>query len=267
MPLPPALQNKNVQIGVIAVAGLVALGFLFSQFLGGNSQPPPEAYMGTNAGPPGGPPMGPGGTNEYGSGSGGYPGPGVSGYGSSMATGGAPLAGAGAKTVAKKAGPRPPSRQDPFKMPTDLAAPPPPIDAMLPPSNDYVNNRAEAAARPTPDQYIREVPDPPMRMAGALWGNRVYGVLEINGQNPQVVNPGDKIGIYRVERVERDRIVLSRPSKHGRRTVDALLAGNPSLAGQYPTGDSGIPGGPSGYGGPPGAGSSGGGSSGMRSGG
>jgi hypothetical protein len=168
--------------------------------------------------------------------------------------------------VVKKAGPRPPARHDPFKMPSDLVPEPPPIEASLPPSDDYVNNRMEEATRPTPDQYIREVPDPPMRMAGALWGNRVYGVLEINNDT-QVVTPGDKIGIYRVERVERDRIVLSRPSKRGRRTVDALLAGNPSLAGQFPTGDSGIPGGPTGYGGPPGAGSSGGGSGGPRGGG
>ena len=30
MSLPPALQNKNVQIGIIAVAILVALGFLMT---------------------------------------------------------------------------------------------------------------------------------------------------------------------------------------------------------------------------------------------
>src|SRR5437660_9263868 len=115
--------------------------------------------------------------------------------------------------------------------------------------------------RPTADQLVRDTPDPPMRMAGALFGNRVYGVLEINNTQ-QVVNPGDKVGIYRVERVERDKIVMSRPGRKGRRTVEAALAGNPSLAGQYPTGDSGIPGGPTGYGGPPagGGGSAGGGS-------
>jgi hypothetical protein len=89
-------------------------------------------------------------------------------------------------------------------------------------------------------------------MAGALFGNRVYGVLEINGQS-QVVNPGDRVGIYRVERVEREKIVLSRPGRQGRRRVEALLTGNPALAGQIPTGDPTLPGAPGAYGGPPGA--------------
>jgi hypothetical protein len=117
----------------------------------------------------------------------------------------------------------------------------------LPPMDLYVQNRQEELSRPTPEQFIRDVPDPPMRMAGALWGNRIYGVLEINGQT-QVVNPGDKIGIYRVERIERDRIILSRPGRKGRRQVEAQLTGNAALENQYPTGDTGVPGGPAGYG-------------------
>jgi hypothetical protein len=275
MSLPPAFQNKNVQIGIIAVGALIALGFLFFQIMGSNQQPDASAYMGpgTPYGGPGGPPGGypgpggssgyPGAMGEYGSG---YPGaPGVSGYGTGVAAGGAPLAGAGGKQPMKKAGPRPPARHDPFKTPTDLIPAPQPIADTLPPSNDYVEARAEEIAKPNPEQFIRDVPDPPMRMAGALWGNRVYGVLEMNG-NPYVVTPGDKVGtIYRVERVERDKIVLSRPGRKGRRSVEALLAGNPSLAAQYPTGDSGIPGGPTGYGGP--AGGPTGGSTGGRSGG
>jgi hypothetical protein len=268
MALPPALQNKNVQIGIIAVGLLIALGFVFFQLMG-SSQPPQDASaygppgMYTGA-PGGGPPGGPPGMYSGAPGGSGYPG--VSGYGTDVAAGGAPLAGAGAKTAVKKAGPRPPARHDPFKTPSELIPEPPRMADILPPSQDYLNNRAEEIARPNPEQFIRDVPDPPMRMAGALWGNRVYGVLEINGQT-QVVNPGDKVGIYRVERVERDKIVLSRPGRRGRRTVEALLAGNPSLAGQYPTGDSGIPGGPTGYGGPPGGGSGGPMGSGGRSGG
>jgi hypothetical protein len=195
-------------------------------------------------------------------GPGGYPGSVAGGYGSDVGAGGAPLTGAGGKTPVKKAGPRPPSRRDPFKAPADQIVEPPPISASLPASNDiYLDSRYKRISTPTPDQFVRDTPDPPMRMAGALFGNRVYGVLEINGST-QVVNPGDKVGIYRVERVERDKIVLSRPGPKGRRTVDAPLARNPSLAGQYPTGDSGIPGGPMGYGGSgPGPGGSSGGSS------
>jgi hypothetical protein len=177
-----------------------------------------------------------------------------------MGTGGAPLTGAGGKATTKKAGPRPPSRHDPFKMPADQIPEPVPISAQLPPNQLYIDNRIKEISQPTPDQFIRDTPDPPMRMAGALWGNRVYGVLEINGQT-LVVHPGDRggpLGIYRVERVERDKILLSRPSRKGRRVVEALLAGNPGLAAQYPTGDANIPGGPMGYGGSPGGGSGGG---------
>jgi hypothetical protein len=266
MSLPPALQNKNVQIGVIAVAILVALGFLMTQILGGGGAAPPEA-MGSYGTPYGGPPGMPGGPP------GAYPGPpgaggtSVSAYGSDTYGTGSPLAGAaGTASTAKKAGPRPPARKDPFKTPTELMPPPVPIAEQLPAVNNlYVDYRTKELQQPTLEQFVRDTPDPPMRMAGALWGNRVYGVLEINGQT-QVVNPGDKVGIYRVERVERDRIVMSRPGRRGRRRVEALLAGNPSLAGQYPTGDAGVPGGPGGYGGPPG-GPPGGGSTGGRTGG
>jgi len=264
MSLPPALQNKNVQIGIIVLALLLVLVIVFTQILGSNSQPPSEAYMGPGGpggGPPGYPGM-PGGSMGYPGmpgGSAGYPGgppggmgyPGVAGYGTDMASGGAPLNGAGGQQPAKKAGPRPPARHDPFKTPAELIPEPTPIAESLPTSTDYLALREEEITKPNPEQLMREVPDPPMRMAGALWGNRVYGVLEINGKT-ELVHPGTEVGIYRVERVDRDRIVLSRPSRHGRRTVDALLAGNPSLAAQYPTGDSGIPGGPTGYGGPAG---------------
>ena len=276
MSLPPALQNKNVQIGVIAVAILIALIFLFTQLMGGNSSTPPEAYLSTGGpmgpggsmapgGPPGGPPgppgMGPGGSG-YPSGTGAPGGSVAGGYGTDTASGGPPLT-AGGKVVTKKAGPRPPARVDPFKAPVDQTVEPRPISEFLPANNNlYYDSRVREINTPTADQFVRDTPDPPMRMAGALFGNRVYGVLEINNTQ-QVVKPGDRIGtIYRVERVERDKIVLSRPGRKGRRLVEAPLAGNPALANQFPTGDFGIPGGPSGYGGPPagGGGSSGGGS-------
>jgi hypothetical protein len=273
MALPPALQNKNVQIGIIALAILVALGFLMKQILGGG-EPPPDAMLGTSAGAsPYGPPGGPGGPGGYPGppgAPGGYPGPpgapggypggpSISGYGSDSAAGTDALTGAaGTAATAKKAGPKPPTRKDPFQTPVDQRPEPVSVAAQLPTTNNlYVDYRQERIMAPTVEQLVRDVPDPPMRMAGALFGNRVYGVLEINGQT-QVVNPGDKVGIYRVERVERDKIVLSRPGPQGRRRVEAQLAGNPALAGQYPTGDPGVPGGPAGYG-PPGGGAPGGG--------
>jgi hypothetical protein len=266
MSLPPALQNKNVQILIIALAILVALGFLLFQILGSGGGAPPEAYLGTAAGP-GGYPGPPGYGTGYPGPPGGYPGstgygppggPGVSGYGTDMAAGGAPVTGAGGTaTPAKKAGPRPPSRTDPFKTPADRMPEEVPLAMQLPATNNlYIEERARQLVEPSTEQFVREVPDPPMRMAGALWGNRVYGVLEINGQS-QVVNPGDRVGIYRVERVERDRIVLSRPGRTGRRTVEAPLVGNPALQQQFPVPDPTAPGGAPGYpggipGGPPG---------------
>jgi hypothetical protein len=280
MSLPPALQNKNVQIAIIAVGILVGLGLLMYQILGsgGASGPPPEMGMGPGGysppgypgGPPGGMPMGPGGPMGYPGSTGGYPGgpggTGIAGYGTDT-SGGAAVAGlGGTQTPVKKAGPRPPSRKDPFKAPNELVPPPVPIAERLPTTPPlYVQNRLEEINTPTPEQFIRDVPDPPMRMAGALFGNRVYGVLEINGQT-QVVNPGDKVGIYRVERVERDKIILSRPSRRGRKRVEAQLTGNPALANQYPTGDTGVPGGPAGYGGAPGYGPPGGGGGGRTGG-
>ena len=187
----------------------------------------------------------------------------VSAYGSDSYGAGSPLAGApGTATTAKKAGPRPPARKDPFKTPAKLMPAPVPIAERLPAVNNlYVDYRTKELQEPTPEQFVRDTPDPPMRMAGALWGQPC---LRSSGdQRPDAGgNPGDKVGIYRVERVERDRIVMSRPGRRGRRRVEALLAGNPSLAGQYPTGDAGVPGGPSGYGGPsggpPGGGTTGG---------
>jgi hypothetical protein len=260
MSLPPAFQNKNVQIGIIAVGILVAIGFLMKSILGGDSGPPDSsAYGGTGAmmpggGPPGGPGMMPGGYAPPGMpGSPGYGGYGTdTGGGTAVTTAAAPL---------KKAGPKPPTRKDPFKSPDELVPPPVPISEALPATPPlYVEERVREISTPTADQFVRDTPDPPMRMAGALWGNRVYGVLEINGST-QVVNPGDKVGIYRVERVERDRIVMSRPGRKGRRQVEAQLSGNPALANQYPAGDQGVPGGPGGYpgpGGPPGGGATGG---------
>src|SRR5258708_3165728 len=121
MSLPPALQNKNVQIGIIAGAVLVALVVVFTQLIGGGS-PEPTYSAGTSLGPggmggppggagmPAGPPGGPGGSMAYGppGGSGmpggtGMPGGSVAGgTGMDTAGGGAPLTGPGAKTTPKK---------------------------------------------------------------------------------------------------------------------------------------------------------------------
>ena len=93
-----------------------------------------------------------------------------------------------------------------------------------------------------------------MRMAGVLWGPRVYGLLEVNGQVDSYT-PGDTVAtIYRVEQIERDKIVLSKRLSDGKRKrVEVPLAGSPAAQGQYDTTAGGYPGAPGGPGGYPGA--------------
>lgn len=72
-----------------------------------------------------------------------------------------------------------------------------------------------------------EPPQPPRRMAGILFNERVYAILERNGQggpSTMVVKPGDITDDgMRVERIEPNRIVLvSTNGKH--RRVDVKMA-------------------------------------------
>src|SRR5438876_1026531 len=143
MSLPPALQNQKVQIGVIVVGLVIGLGFLLFQIIGSN-QPPPEAPVGMGYGPPGmpgmmppggsmGPGMMPGGPAGPG-GPGMAPGaPGVGGYGADVATAGGATTAKTEPKNAKKAGPRPQARKDPFKTPTDQLPEPVPMAERLPP--------------------------------------------------------------------------------------------------------------------------------------
>ena len=100
------------------------------------------------------------------------------------------------------------------------------------------------------------------RMAGLVVGKNAYAILEVDGQTA-VVKPGDILpDLSRVERIERDRILLRR----GNRPIFVPLSANPNAVtggggtgytsptgasgyrpgGGYPTG-SGYPTGASGY--------------------
>lgn len=191
--------------------------------------------------------------------------PGYGGYGDANAYGtGAP----GTTTETKKAGPKPPRDRDPFVATTPAqalqveaqaaaATEPPPIQLATGPTPAlYEAYRWEKAQEETVTGTAPESPDIPMRMAGVLWGPRVYGLLEVNGE-VNSYTPGDTVAtIYRVERIERDKMVLSKRLSSGKRKlIDVPLAGNPYFQGQTgapdPTGGYGAPG----YGGygPPGA--------------
>lgn len=85
------------------------------------------------------------------------------------------------------------------------------------------------------------------RMAGLIVGKNTYAILEVEGQTA-VVKPGDILpDLSRVERIERDRILL----RKGNRAITVPLSANPTAAGG---GGGGMPGGgypgTGGYGGP-----------------
>jgi hypothetical protein len=190
-------------------------------------------------------------------------------YGYPGAGGGAPGYGQTAQVAAaKKAGPKPPHRQDPFRdlvkdvdagnqemyrrqtqepsMADQLAA----VGVQKP--QLYQTLQAEKRQRDYIDSVLEtgelNVADPPMRMAGVIHGPRVFGILDVAGET-RVVRPGETVGPYRVERVERQKIVLSRPIGRGkRRQVDVPLLDNPNAAQQF--GQPGGPGGPNSGGAP-----------------
>jgi hypothetical protein len=82
------------------------------------------------------------------------------------------------------------------------------------------------------------------RMAGLVVGKNTYAILEVEGQTA-VVKPGDILpDLSRVERIERDRILL----RKGNRAISVPLSANPNAVvggGGGPTGPGG------GYGGYP----------------
>jgi hypothetical protein len=83
------------------------------------------------------------------------------------------------------------------------------------------------------------------RMAGLVVGKNTYAILEVEGQTA-VVKPGDILpDLSRVERIERDRILL----RKGNRAITVPLSANPNAAtgGGGAGGAGGYPGGAGGY--------------------
>lgn len=227
------LKNKNAVIGII-VAGVLALGvMLFTvilpSFSGGEEEPaveePPVAETPSDAAPT---PVG--GAMD-------------------MATGEVGVAKAGVALPPLES-----SGSDPFK---PLVKPNTPNPrqlleqqaqreiAALPPLTIYNprptagNDTGTATGQPT-DPSLTEGPDTTSRrMAGLVVGKNAYAILEIDGQTA-VVKPGDVLpDLSRVERIERDRILL----RKGNRPIFVPLSANPAgaaAAGGYtgPTGPS-----------------------------
>jgi hypothetical protein len=292
MNTPLNLQDRRVQYAILAIAVIAILVLLFMFVLQGNPSSVGTPTSEITVGPPGGPVGGPAGDPTLSLGGPGVSSPAGPTFGPGGPVGGDPAAagnaaafGYGAPTgqfgqpaqqaAAPRGGPKPPRRADPFRhlisdvdqgfqaayeqqtrepsVADELAAvgvqPAPLYQTMR--AEQQLEEAMEAAAAGAVGGL-----DPPMRMAGVIHGNRVSGILEISGQ-PRVVRPGEAIGPYRVERIERERMVLSRPMSGGkRRMIDVPLQANPSLQQQFGTGAPGAPGfsGGSGPGAPPGLG-------------
>ena len=103
---------------------------------------------------------------------------------------------------------KPPKAQKKIKLPERLTDFP-----FAPIPNRYVpgKEKAEKAIKtPEPQQPVR-------RMAGLMINDRVFAIIETNGES-QIVQPGDmlKDRLATVERIESDRVILKTTSKNPR---------------------------------------------------
>lgn len=71
-----------------------------------------------------------------------------------------------------------------------------------------------------------EEPQPTRRMAGLLLNGRIFAIIETNGKS-EIVQPGDMLSdrLARVERIERDKVVLKTTTgKNPRRLIIRMAA-------------------------------------------
>ena len=219
------LQNPKVQIAVIAVGAIaliVVIYVLFFSGSGGSSVPPATTVAVTPAAPAGA--QGAAGLS-----------PAFTGAPATSATppvaGGAQFGtppGAAAEGPARK-GPGVPSRANPFEPNSDLrrvigSIPPPPPPAKPPVFLSPEVPLYEELRPPEPPQVAENdndgPPIPPMRVAGIVFGSQVSATLQIGDQYFQAT-PGKMLPegnpIFRVDRVEQDRVILSRRWEEGQR--------------------------------------------------
>lgn len=119
---------------------------------------------------------------------------------------GTPVAVNGIKTTPSEA-----SRPDPFKPfydPKKKQPPPPPL--YVPSPGRLFPPRASIEIQKGYERQVQELaPQPQRRMAGLLYNQRLYAILETNGES-QVVKPGDitSDGTAKVEIIEPTKIIL-----------------------------------------------------------
>jgi hypothetical protein len=249
-------KNKKIAIG--GLAGLVLIIVLVVVFM--MMSGPGDAGTGTEtAGDAGAMPgMAPGGSGAPGM-------PGMPGDPATMgadpaAMGGVPAqpgaAGGGEDKVKKLASGAVPHRDDPFVYNRELnqlyteMTPLPTAPEIYAPAHVSQWYELYKPPKTPPGQEGNEMepafPVPPMRVAGVQHGSAVAAMLEVNMQPPIIVRPGQMVlNEFRVDKVERDRVLLSRkvPGYKKRQRIEVTMDG-PSAIDQMGGGVPGMPGAP-----------------------
>lgn len=263
--LPEFLNDKRVQIGIVAAVVLIVIGVIAFMMFG--NQQSASTGAGMEGMPPGAEMMN--GPDDMMMGNGpGMPGdPGMMAMDPAMGgmpgmdpmMGGMPGAAAQPPAQEKPAKGLPkavPSRKNPFQPNKDIAevlesiaVPDTTVNSLphdlyseLSPPKPAVANEGEEDGGP---------PVPPMRVAGVMMGAQVSAIMQMGNETFQVT-PGKMIPesnpTYRVERIEQDKVFLSRRWEFGPRKgtqkIEVGLAGSavPITAGAYPGMMGGIPG-------------------------
>ena len=185
------------------------------------------------------------------------------------APGGAGAAAGGLEEIKKLPSPGVPTRENPFKENTELLAvvkSVPQQDPDLAPAHALYNEvmpiRATVNEQGDP---LEGPPIPAMRVTGIIEGQQIAALLQIGGAFITAV-PGQEIPkdnpTYRVEAVEKDRVILTRRwafgERKGTQRIEVPLAGDPSQQAGFGGGFPGGAGLRGGSGGPAGSGGAGG---------
>lgn len=260
-PLAAITQNKKamIGIGVAAVLAIVILLFQVFQSMAPPAPPPPPVGV-DPAGLPGGADMaaGPGAMVDPAADPAMAAMPGaMPGMMPGGMPGAAPAAAPASPEPVKKQPPGVPVRANPFEPNRELAevleSIPAPITApeAVSPKHDIYAELYE----PQPEVQLSDdenegPPVPAMRVTGIILGNQVSALMQIGSEFMQVTPgkwiPNDTNPIYRVERIEQGKVILTRRWEEGnRKGIQRIEVGIAGAGGQRPGGPGyrpGVPG-------------------------
>ncbi len=128
-------------------------------------------------------------------------------------------------------------RNDPFQ-PIGYKPPPKQVHRPKPRIIDFPFVRLPKPPAEVPPEDLPEPVQPVRRMAGILLNDRVYAIIESNGQS-QIVQPGDVLAdrLATVERIEPDKVVLKTMTEKPRYLV-VRMASSPRANETYSSGSS-----------------------------